>query len=181
MEKRDPKIKDRACALPFAIGLLLLWAWAPAAVALATEARQSPSFLQDVEIGPALFEVVEIARTAEERKRGLQNRATLPDTTAMAFVAMPPRPQVFWMKGTRFPLDIVFLDINGRILEIQSMAVEPPQAPNESESAYEQRLPRYICRQAVFCALEIRGGLAAELGLKPGDIVPALSARALII
>ena len=135
--------------------------------------------LRDVEIGPQRFEVVELACTAQEKAQGLQERTHLPDTAAMAFLSLPPRPQVFWMKNTRIPLDVVFLDVSGRILKISTMAVEKPRGLGESESRYHARLKRYICLGEVFCALEIRGGLAEELGLKVGDVLPALSLEAL--
>ncbi len=137
-------------------------------------------FKTNVEIGPATFAVVEIARTPEAKAKGLMGRNYLPDTTAMAFVSNPPRPQLFWMKNTLIPLDVIFLDAEGRILDIQTMTVETPKKPNESEEHYEQRLKRYLCDKFVFCALEIRAGLAKELGLKVGDVIPALAAMNLI-
>ena len=135
--------------------------------------------LREVEIGPARFEVVELARTPQERAQGLQGRRHLPDSAAMAFLSLPPRPQVFWMKNTLVPLDILFLDARGSILQITSMEVEEPRREGESEGHYLARLKRYPCRRPVFCALEIRGGLAAELGLQEGERIPALSWEAL--
>lgn len=133
-----------------------------------------------MKIGPATFAVVEIARTPEAKKQGLMGRTYLPDTNAMAFISNPPQPLVFWMKNTLIPLDVIFLDMEGRILKIQTMAVEPPKKATESEEDYELRLKRYPCARLVFCALEIRAGLAQELGLKVGDIIPALAAMNLI-
>ncbi|MGN0866142.1 MAG: DUF192 domain-containing protein [Oligosphaeraceae bacterium] len=150
--------------------LFCLWGAVPA---------PSGEILRDVEIGPQRFEVVELACTVQEKAQGMQGRTHLPDTSAMAFLSLPPRPQVFWMKNTRIPLDVIFLDASGRILQISSMAVEEPRRAGESESRYHARLKRYTCVGEVFCVLEIRGGLAGELGLAAGDSLPAFSLAAL--
>ena len=101
------------------------------------------------------------------------------DTEAMAFISFPPRPQVFWMKNTLIPLDLVFLDLEGRVIAIRQMAVEPQRRADESMEEYEERLPRYAIEMPVYCSLEIRHGLAQEIGLKPGDLIPMLSFNAL--
>ena len=150
------------------------------AILLACASIFAQDFLRDVKIGPQRFEVVEIARTPEQKAQGLQGRKHLPDTSAMLFLAETPAPVVFWMKGTLIPLDAVFFDAEGRILSVQTMAVEPPKKLMETESAYEDRLKRYSCLAPVFAVLEIRAGLAAELGLKKGDVISAMSARQLL-
>ena len=150
------------------------------AILLACAPLFAQDFLRDVEIGPQRFEVVEIARTPEQKAQGLQGRKFLPDTSAMLFLSETPAPVIFWMKGTLIPLDAIFFDAAGRILSVQTMAVEPPKKLLETESAYERRLKRYSCLAPVFAVLEIRAGLAAELGLKTGDVVPALAAQTLL-
>lgn len=146
--------------------------WVASAVLCLAPARH----IQDVPLaGGHRLQVVELAITAQERAQGLQGRTSLPDTSGMAFFSLPPRPQVFWMKGTWIPLDIVFLDLEGVVLEVRTMAVEPQRGREESLRAYERRLRQYPCQQPVFCALEIRAGLASELGLRVGDRVEGLS------
>ncbi len=146
--------------------------WVATAALLLIPAR----YIQDVPLaGGHRLQVVELAITSQEKTQGLQGRDTLSDSCGMAFFSLPPRPQVFWMKGTRIPLDIVFLDLEGVVLEIHTMAVEPPRGRQESLRDYERRLRQYPCQRPVFCALEIRAGLSSELGLRVGDRVMALS------
>jgi uncharacterized protein len=63
----------------------------------------------------------ELADTAAKRERGLMFRKYLPENSAMLFVFDPPAQATFWMKDTRIPLSIAFVDSRGRILEIRSM------------------------------------------------------------
>lgn len=136
--------------------------------------------LRDVQVGNSSFDVVEVAKTDAERAKGLGGRDYLPDSNAMLFIMGAPGPCVFWMKDTLIPLDAVFLDATGKVLLIQTMAVEPPQASTETKEGYERRLKRYPCNGMVFSVLEMRAGLAAELGLEKGTRVLSLSAWRLI-
>lgn len=136
-------------------------------------------YLLDVEAVGHVFSIVRLAVTPEARAQGLQGCTKLADTEAMAFISFPPRPQVFWMKNTLIPLDLVFLDLEGRVIAIRQMAVEPQRRADESMEEYEERLPRYAIEMPVYCSLEIRHGLAQEIGLKPGDLIPMLSFNAL--
>lgn len=143
-------------------------------------ALSAQSFLRDIQVGNSSFEVIEIAKTDEERARGLSGRRYLPDSSAMLFIMKNPGPCVFWMKDTLVPLDAVFLDANGRILSIQTMKVESPRSSDESQAGYERRLKRYSCNGMVFSVLEMRAGLAGELGLEKGMKLPEFAAWRLI-
>ena len=63
----------------------------------------------------------ELADTESKRERGLMFRRSLSENSGMLFVFDPPAQAAFWMKNTRIPLSIAFLDSQGRILEIRSM------------------------------------------------------------
>lgn len=63
----------------------------------------------------------EVARTSEERARGLSGRDSLPEHRGMLFVYEDEAVRSFWMRDTRIPLDIAFLDASGRVVDIQSM------------------------------------------------------------
>jgi uncharacterized membrane protein (UPF0127 family) len=114
--------------------------------------------LQQIAVGPATFQV-EMARTDRERARGLMFRRELPRDQGMLFV-QPPGPAAFWMKNTYIPLDLLYFDEEGRLLQI--MAKTPPCAtpdcpiyPSKSSNV------RYI--------LEINAGEAARRGIQVGD------------
>jgi uncharacterized membrane protein (UPF0127 family) len=86
------------------------------------------------------------------------------------------------MRDCPVPIDVAFLDAQGRVVAVHEMAVEPPRAPGETPRAYEARLPLYPSGGAVHFAIETAGGRLRELGLAPGARValdaPGLVARA---
>jgi hypothetical protein len=62
----------------------------------------------------------EVARTPEQRSRGLMQRASLPEGTGMIFL-FPRRVQTgFWMKGTLIPLSIAYVD-GDRVVNVDEM------------------------------------------------------------
>jgi uncharacterized membrane protein (UPF0127 family) len=61
-----------------------------------------------VTIGPNQFRV-EVADTLPKQIQGLSGRASLCPNCGMLFVYSNPRIQNFWMRGMKFPLDIIFI------------------------------------------------------------------------
>ena len=59
---------------------------------------------------------VEVADDGEERAMGLMFRDSLPEDSGMLFVYPDSRERSFWMKNTRIPLSIAFIDATGTIL-----------------------------------------------------------------
>jgi uncharacterized membrane protein (UPF0127 family) len=102
--------------------------------------------------------IVEIARTAEEQRRGLMERQSLAADRGMLFPYTPPQPVSFWMRNTWIPLDILYVAPGGRIARIEADTV--PFAEDQLHSG-----------DAVEAVLELNGGQAAALGIKPGDSV----------
>ena len=100
---------------------------------------------------------VELARTAEERSRGLMFREELPEDGGMLFVFPQDTEAGFWMKDTLIPLSIAFIAADGAILGVQEM--EPL-----STELHRPSVPyRY--------ALEVNQGWFQEHGLGRGDRV----------
>jgi hypothetical protein len=97
----------------------------------------------------------EVARTPDQREQGLMYRQELPDGTGMLFVFDTEEVRSFWMENTYVPLDIAFLDVALRVVDIQQMA---PQTTDPHESA----------GPAMF-ALEVAQGWFAAHGVKVGD------------
>jgi uncharacterized membrane protein (UPF0127 family) len=98
----------------------------------------------------------EIARAPGEMARGLMYRRSLGKGCGMLFAYETPRIQSFWMKNTRIPLDIAFLDDGGRILQIEEMR------------PYDE-LSRTVSREPARYAIEMNRGWFAENGVTVGD------------
>lgn len=64
---------------------------------------------------------VEVARKPEELERGLQARCSLPANRGMLFCYSEEKILKFWMKDTKIPLSIAFIDKGGKIFEIKDM------------------------------------------------------------
>jgi uncharacterized protein len=73
-----------------------------------------------LEIGHASIDA-EIANTPTSSERGLMYRSSMAENHGMLFVFDAPRKATFWMKNTKIPLSIAYLDTAGQILEIKSM------------------------------------------------------------
>jgi uncharacterized membrane protein (UPF0127 family) len=100
---------------------------------------------------------IELATTPEARSCGLSLRDSLPANRGMLFVYAEPEVLTFWMKNTRMPLSIAFIDAAGRIVSIQKMN------PFPTTTVYESPVPALY-------ALEVNQGWFEENGVGVGDI-----------
>lgn len=102
--------------------------------------------------------VVEIADEPEEQRRGLSYRESLGRDRGMLFVFPEATRQRFWMRGMRFPLDLVF--INGDQVVHIAENVPPPSKGG---------IPVVVLpTEAADKVLELNAGMAAALGLVVG-------------
>lgn len=101
---------------------------------------------------------VELAETQAQQAIGMMFRKQMPRDTGMLFPMRPARPASFYMRNTYLPLDLIFIGPDRRVLNIGANAVPL------SESLVSSAGP-------VSAVLELRGGEAARIGLKPGDKV----------
>jgi uncharacterized membrane protein (UPF0127 family) len=101
---------------------------------------------------------VELALNDAERSRGLMFREKLGPYDGMLFDFYQEAPVSFWMKNTLIPLDMVFIAGDGTIKHVHSNAV--PLSTDTIPSQFPVR-----------AVLEINGGSARLLGIKPGDKV----------
>ena len=99
---------------------------------------------------------VEVARTEAEQEQGLMFRKALDADKGMLFPMEPPRTASFWMKNTIIPLDMLFIHTDGTIAFIGANVAPYSREPVSAG------VP-------VMAVLELRGGRAAELGIKAGD------------
>lgn len=99
---------------------------------------------------------IEIADDSQERARGLSGREALDIDTGMLFLYDKPHRALFWMLGTKIPLDMIFIEPDGYISAIKEH-VQP-----------ETYWPISGGRNVV-AVLEINAGEAKRYNLKIGD------------
>jgi uncharacterized membrane protein (UPF0127 family) len=105
-----------------------------------------------------------VADTPQRMSQGLMFVRSLAPLRGMLFVHDGPRELSMWMKNTYIPLDMVFIDARGRIQQIVAQTT-----PHSLETIHSL--------EPALAVLEIGGGEAQRLGLKPGQHVkhPAFS------
>lgn len=125
------------------------------------------SLIEQVVLSGRSFEL-ELALTEEEREAGLTGRGSIGEKEGMLFVFPDREPYptrlTFWMKDCLTPIDLVFISREGNITAIHEM--EPP-----AEGVPECELPRYSSYSPAQFAIELRGGMARQLGLRVGGRV----------
>jgi uncharacterized membrane protein (UPF0127 family) len=107
--------------------------------------------------GKHVFQV-EVAASALEQEHGLMYRTAMGADEGMIFPMIPARPSAFWMKNTVIGLDIIFIGADHRVLNIAANAKPYDETP----------LPSVGDAAGV---LELNAGRAAQIGMKPGDLV----------
>ena len=80
----------------------------------------------------------------------------------MLFVFGTEGPHTFWMKGMKFPLDLIFIDSSRTIVDITSLDPQP-DIPDSPLDRYRSPRAQYV--------LEINRGSADELGIAVGMTV----------
>lgn len=97
-----------------------------------------------------------VADTPAVRARGLMFVEELAADQGMLFLFDLPQFASFWMQNTYVPLDLLFVAPDGRIVNIIENATPLSRAPLESIAP-------------VKAVLEVVGGTASRLGIRPGD------------
>jgi uncharacterized protein len=103
--------------------------------------------------------LAEIAATQEARLRGLMFRDNLPDGHGMLFVYPQSDYWNFWMKNTKMPLDIIWLDETRRIVHIV----------NKAEPCISEPCRIYVPTDRAAYVLELSSGMSKTWQLNIGD------------
>ena len=102
--------------------------------------------------------MVEMALTTDQQTVGEMFRTKVPEDGGMLFDWKSPRESQMWMRNTLVPLDMVFINADGRIRSI-------------AENTVPQSLAIVDSRGPVRATLELAGGVTAKLGIRVGDLV----------
>jgi uncharacterized membrane protein (UPF0127 family) len=120
------------------------------------EPTVAPLRTVSMKIGRETF-ILEIADTAQLRETGLMNRKAMAADHGMLFVFEHRQFLRFWMRNTLIPLDILYVDADGRVATIRQM-----------KPLDETGIPS---GEAVLYAIELNEGAAARAGVKQGDVL----------
>ncbi len=63
--------------------------------------------------------IVEVAKTESQHQQGLMGRTQLAPNSGMVFLFDPPREVSMWMKDTLIPLDMLFVNPQGKIFRLR--------------------------------------------------------------
>lgn len=113
--------------------------------------------INNIEVG------VEVAKTAEERSKGLSNREKLAENNGMVFVFTKDSKPIFWMKDTKIALDIIWINDN-KIIGIDKN-VQPELEKSDSE------LKKYSPPVTIDHVLEVNGGFSDKNNIKVGQMI----------
>jgi uncharacterized protein len=136
------------------LGLLLLGLAHPASAQITFE---QTALAIESGAGTLTFQV-ELAVTPEQRQQGLMFRESLESDQGMLFDFGRSAPVTMWMRNTFVPLDMLFIDAEGRIARI--VADTEPLSDATIGSGGPVR-----------AVLELRAGTSEELGITVGDHV----------
>lgn len=99
---------------------------------------------------------VEIAKTEDQRARGLMFRKKIADKNGMLFLFQYNQMVSMWMKNTFIPLDIIFINQKGFIVHI-------------AKSTIPHSLDIISSHEPVISALELNAGVTDNLNIHVGD------------
>lgn len=117
---------------------------------------QAQAKLPSIELLAGIHKIrAEVAADSSSRSSGLMYREKLGPNEGMLFVFERPSAQCFWMRNTRIPLSIAFMEDNGNIVNIADMK------PFDESSHCSAKPVRF--------ALEMDQGWFAKRGIAAGS------------
>lgn len=123
----------------------------PAVSGEADESTPTVTFLEDGRRRARFY--IELAVSPAEHQKGLMYRRQMADGWGMLFIYGEERPLSFWMKNTYLPLDMVFIDGQGRVVNI----IEDAEPMTDTKRRSEEPA-RYV--------LEVEAGVADKAGIE---------------
>ena len=109
---------------------------------------------------------VEIAKSDEERSKGLSGREDLDRNGGMIFVFNKDSKPTFWMKDTKIALDIIWIN-DDKVVGIEKN-VQPEIGKPDSE------MKRYTAPSSIDYVLEVDGGFSDRNSIELGQTISGL-------
>ena len=103
---------------------------------------------------------VEVMRSRPDLEKGLMFRKTMAADHGMLFDFGKPQDVSMWMKNTYLPLDMVFIDAGGTVINVA----------HDAKPMSEDIIPS---KGTLLGVLEINAGVAKAIDLKAGDTIKA--------
>lgn len=139
----------------FLMGEIVLW-WEKSGLS-GSGANQNLA-LATIKIRDITFRV-ELADTPEKKIQGLSGKASLSENNGMLFLFEKADIYSFWMKDMRFPIDIIWIDENFKIVGIVKNI-----NPNSFPQTFQPQTPiQYV--------LEVNAGFSDRNNIVTGDQV----------
>lgn len=124
--------------------------------------ERPPADTAALRVGDAVVRA-EVADDDAERALGLGGRDSLARDAGMYFELTSDAPRI-WMKGMRFPLDLVWIS-DGRVVDVTA------RVPDEPPGTPDAELPIYSPARPANRLLEVNAGWAKRNGVRVGDEV----------
>jgi uncharacterized membrane protein (UPF0127 family) len=151
--KKLPKIKKRTIIIPLIIILILGFFYV-----VASSYRKLSTKTINIDKNPI---IVEVANNPISRMKGLSGRKSLPLDRGMLFNFDQPATPEFWMKGMKFPIDIIWI-ADQKIVAI------------DANCPTDEGAKRYHPTQRVNYVLEVSAGVVQNNHWQIGDVVQNL-------
>ena len=127
------------------------------------EVVQSRFETKQVIIGSKEYKIY-LTKTGSEKNMGLAVFDDLPANEGMLFSFDREDNHVFWMKGMKFNIDIIFLDKDKKVLNVFENVKAEPGVQDIDLKTYSSKLKsQYV--------IELKEGETRKNGIKPGDAV----------
>lgn len=139
--------------------LLLLLLLVPCSAQAGTD--QAPAGLIPITLPGGAIIHAELADTPQKRAEGLMYRTHLGADRGMLFTFLQAQAWTFWMKNTKIPLDIIWMNEKKQIVHIEPNV---PICTRQDDSC-----PQYRPNDESLYVLELAGGRAESLKLQRGS------------
>ncbi len=119
--------------------------------------------------GKVILEDVEVVKSKWKKVKGLMFRKGLPEKSGMLFVSDEESRPGFWMLGMRFPIDMIFLNEDMRVIDVIKN-VQPMKPHPNSWGVHSPKEPaKYV--------LEVNAGFVEKNKIKKGEFLEMVHPR----